>query len=44
VSGSAKLIASPAQSTSIDSPGLRWTCIDAPVDATQRRYCSLKNE
>ena len=35
VTGSAKPIGSPAQSTSIDSPGSRWMCIDAPVDATQ---------
>jgi len=44
VTGSAKLIGSPAQSTSMDSPGSRGTRIDAPVDVTQRRYCSLKNE
>lgn len=44
VSGSAKLIASPAQSTSMDSPGVRTMRIDAPGAATQRRYCSLKNE
>ena len=28
----------------MDSPGLRGTRIDAPVEVTQRRYCSLKNE
>jgi hypothetical protein len=44
VTGSAKPIGSPAQPASIDSPGSRWMCIDAPVDATHRRYCSLKNE
>src|SRR5699024_824871 len=37
-------IVSPAQSTSICSPGSRAIRIDAPVDRTHRRYCSLKNE